>query len=381
MRFTKYAPSLRNNPKYRALSRPAPNARDLFDRMITGDCTSLIPGLFVAGPGALMEELGWREESLELQNKVWSELIASGLVRYDDSTRLIWLPQLVQDVFLPEQPNILQTWGRIWSELPDCDLKHEAWTAFRAAFEARTAKRVERGADSGTVFGRLFVECCPEPECPRAEALRKARSEAQAEAQNEAQGEPQNAEHGGSGRASARGSLLKEKEEEREGDQEPGKDPDPPRSKDPPARGKGDAPDPDRVKRVLDEFKRRAGPALGVQPGRENLCGALGMPQLVSLGFMESWRAAQQQGWTDEELLTLADWIAAGGWSWSKPAYAQLEKKLIDGLNASKAWANDGRPSLAQATSRRRGPSQPTRSLQNTSDLRGLMPRTGRGER
>jgi len=175
-RYRIYAPALRQLPEYRALSKPDPNARTLVDWLITGGCTTIIPGLLCVGRRALFEQIGWDDAPEDVQRRVWAEVLGCGLVRFDPETQLVWLPVLVDETYMPDQPNVLKGWRTAWAELPDCDLKHEAWTALAALFAARVHKRPSdrRGKpdEGGTAFAQLFVQSCPEPRCERARRLR-----------------------------------------------------------------------------------------------------------------------------------------------------------------------------------------------------------------
>ena len=167
-RYRRYAPSLRSTVEYRGLSGPAPNAQSLVDFFIVGPLTTIVPGLLVAGPATVFEALGWDDADPQLLRKVWEEVIASGLVRYDKATRLVWLPALTQEVYLPDQPQVLQSWAAPWSELPDSELKHEAWVALRDAFAQRRPKNREKREVASTAFADAFLRACPEPRCSRA---------------------------------------------------------------------------------------------------------------------------------------------------------------------------------------------------------------------
>lgn len=167
-RYRRYAPSLRSTVEYRGLSGPAPNAQSLVDFFIVGPLTTIVPGLLVAGPATVFEALGWDDAAPQLLRKVWEEVIASGLVRYDKATRLVWLPALTQEVYLPDQPQVLQSWAAPWSELPDSELKHEAWVALREAFAQRRPKNREKRDVASTAFADAFLRACPEPRCSRA---------------------------------------------------------------------------------------------------------------------------------------------------------------------------------------------------------------------
>lgn len=170
-RYRRYAPAIRSTPEYRNLSGPGPNAQTLYDFLVIGPLTQIIPGLLVAGPASLFEALGWDDAEPETLGRVWRELLDSGLVRFDRQTRLIWLPDLSKDEYLPDQPNVLKSWSSPWAELPDCDLKHKAWTAIRETLTARQprnrGKRDTEERSAATAFADEFLRSCPEPRCAR----------------------------------------------------------------------------------------------------------------------------------------------------------------------------------------------------------------------
>lgn len=359
-RWRKFSPALRHTPEYRRLSRPPPNARTLIEWCVTGDCTTPIPGLFCCGRLALFEQLGWSGEPEALLQRVWNEAIESGLLQYDPETRLCFLPWMCVEEYLPDQPNSLLPWGPAWAELPDCQLKHAAWLAFRDAFVRRPRKR--RDKDSGkadgeeaTAYARVFAQVCPEP---------RMRSLLQSEGNNEGNSDPHNEgnkhrhKHGnsdphappspppsvaGSRAPSARGSLSGEGEREKrsEGDGEG----ESPRGR---ARSKSEAgQDAEAVQRaqILAAFGERAGDVLGID--RPNPYGTLGMPQLESTLFMAAFQEAVSLGWTLDDFLVLSDWLHAGGAGWhTGPKYQYLAKTLIPALSEAKKWAAMGRPEL-----------------------------------
>lgn len=186
LRYRRFAPALRSEAAYQELSAPAPNGRTLLEWLITGDCTGIIPGLFCAGRLAIMEQLGWDAAPEEDQRRVWEEVLRSGYLRYDPKTRLCWLPALVEDTYLPDQPNTLKGWAKAWAELPECELKHEAWRALSAYFEARTPRHAAQGdKDRSTAFAQLFVASCPEPRRGSGQPARESQNEPQSEARPE----------------------------------------------------------------------------------------------------------------------------------------------------------------------------------------------------
>jgi len=108
--------------KFRALSAPAPNAQTLWQYLLTGPHNTPIPGLFVLGMATIADELNW---SLEATKACFQEITAAGMARFDQATRLVWLPNALRSN-KPGNPNVVVGWREEWALLPDCALKREA---------------------------------------------------------------------------------------------------------------------------------------------------------------------------------------------------------------------------------------------------------------
>ncbi len=228
MRYRVIAPALRHTQAYQLLSAPAPNARTLLEWLMTGDCSGMIPGLLVAGRRTVMEQLGWDEQPEELQRAVWQEALDSGLVRHDPKTRLVWLPFMVSDVYLPDQPNVIKSWAGPWAEIQDCPLKHEAWAALRHALTNRCHRRRDaKGAESEdkkTAFGPLFDLHCPEPRCGQVQGNKQGNSQPASNPETEGNSQPalQKPPIARTGlRAGLRPGSLQEEDQEEEEKQDP----------------------------------------------------------------------------------------------------------------------------------------------------------------
>jgi len=388
-RYRRFCPALRGTPEYRGLSRPGPNARTLVEWMVTGDCTTIIPGLFCAGRAAIFEQLGWDEEPEPVLRRIWAELIDSGLLKYDPASRLCWLPWMVAPEYLPDQPNVLESWGHEWVELPDCPLKHQAWLAFREAFHRRQPKRPDKreaaaaAAEAGaaTAYLRKFEECCPEPRSRpvRSEAHREPQSEALTEPQSEPEHEGRSEPHqaasdrgsdGGSNSGSAegsaepssRGSLQKQKQEKKQEQIPPCDAGAQAGARAIPGQARHGPPaDPADESTAWKRFGELAGAALGIARPipPEKGGGLLGMPQKASTMILAAWHDAKKSGHTLDDLLLLGRWIGAGGLRWRTPAYGQLTDKLEDAIQSARAWQTAGEPELddrGHPVRQRRGP-------------------------
>jgi len=107
-----------------------------------------IPGVFSIGEMALAEQLEWSVEGLR---EGYRELFREGLAKADWKARLVWVPGAIRHN-LPENPNVVLSWANTWDELPECDLKSEAFEGIKDALYARAealGKAFEKGCRKG----------------------------------------------------------------------------------------------------------------------------------------------------------------------------------------------------------------------------------------
>jgi hypothetical protein len=79
--------------KYRALSRPPPNGQTLWVYLLTGEYTTILPGLLHVGEHALAEALEWPLPDLR---SCWSEIERLSMAKADWHARVIWIPNRVR---------------------------------------------------------------------------------------------------------------------------------------------------------------------------------------------------------------------------------------------------------------------------------------------
>ena len=153
-RYASVARRIWNDRKVMGLSAPKPNAQTLLFRLLTGPEGASIPGIVAIGEAALAEALGW---TLAGFRKAFAELQQHGMVRADWKARLVWLPNAIKHKQnQPTSPNVIVSWKRQWAELPECDLKTEAYHAIRAMVEG-----IGGGKNEGWL--ETFDKNCPEP--------------------------------------------------------------------------------------------------------------------------------------------------------------------------------------------------------------------------
>lgn len=127
-RYAKVTRRMWSDERFRALSKPQPNAQSLWLFLLTGPTRGGIPGLLNLGEGGLAEAIGWTRHATR---KHLLELEAASLVIIDRTSNLIWLPKALRHN-APESPNVVLSWSASWRELPECQLKTDATEAAKA---------------------------------------------------------------------------------------------------------------------------------------------------------------------------------------------------------------------------------------------------------
>lgn len=132
-----------SDEKFRELSALPPSGQSLWLYLILGPQTTNIPGLFESSEVAMADRLGWSLEAFrEAFREVSREALPEGcldpqkqpMAKADWKARLVWLPNALQ-YNRPESPNVVVSWGTVFDELPECDIKREAYQSLKAFAE------------------------------------------------------------------------------------------------------------------------------------------------------------------------------------------------------------------------------------------------------
>lgn len=158
--------------RFRKLSRPAPNARDLFLYLLTTPAATQIPGLVALGESAMAEDLEWPVAGLR---KSLVELEQAGMVKVDRVARLLWLPNAIKHN-PPRSSDNVKGWAKFWRMLPECDLLAEAARTMMDAF-------LVRGGAFPAAFARVSGLTIPQGQ-------RDAEDGGEVGAEDEAKGQP-----------------------------------------------------------------------------------------------------------------------------------------------------------------------------------------------
>lgn len=331
-RYSRIDRSMWGDAKFRSLSRPAPNARDLWIFLLTGPHNTCVPGLFTLGEAAMAEAMEW---PMPATRKCLKEIEDAGMVRLDRAARLVWLPNALKHN-PPENPNVVAGWRHPWSELPECSLKDEAREAIRATLE---------GKSSFLEGFRIALGELPAKPSTNPTGRRK-------------DGELPRSLPKGSPKGSVDPSPKGSPKQEQEPEQEP--EPSPPQA--PPAGGVEGAP------RLGDrEEVSSLHPAEVLATLRASSRGKIstatdsrGEAALAEVLRDLQSRAPVGESLTLSTFRTLGEWAEAGGLAWWKGngrpgvRYLLAPGTLAKHLDEASTWLRAGRPSLSE-----QGPREP----------------------
>jgi hypothetical protein len=114
-RYAKVDTRMWGDEKYRALSRPQPNAQTLFSYLLTGP-HHLGPGCFEAGEYGLAEKLRWPIEGFRA---AFAELEAADMVRADWDAQVLFIVNSVKHD-PPANANVVKHWLDLLDTVPEC---------------------------------------------------------------------------------------------------------------------------------------------------------------------------------------------------------------------------------------------------------------------
>ncbi len=129
-----------HDQKFRELSAPPPNGRDLWLYLLCGTRTTIFPGLVVATEAVVADDLRWPLDGGLFEQgpgprsfrEAWKEIGDRGMAVADWNAGVVMLPRALLDSrgtpresAKPSSPNAFRGWARSWSDIPDCGLKND----------------------------------------------------------------------------------------------------------------------------------------------------------------------------------------------------------------------------------------------------------------
>lgn len=150
--------------KFRRLSGPTPNGKDLWVYLLAAKESVIIPGLIPAGAGTIADTLNWTEKSVK---KVFSEISGEGMAKADWQARLVWVPNAIR-YNPPKAPNVIRGWKKAWKAVPECPLRAEIFSNLKAYVDGMTEGFREAFAEVFTEdFPGAFAKALPPRHPPK----------------------------------------------------------------------------------------------------------------------------------------------------------------------------------------------------------------------
>lgn len=140
--------------KFRALSPLPPSGQALWLYLLTNPETVNIPGLYRAGEATLAEGLGW---PLADFRRAFAEVARKKMAKADWMSRVVWIPNAIR-YDRPQSANAVKSWGKSWSEIPECPLKREAYGILKHFIETM---QPAKGVSTNAAFIDAFHEAIP----------------------------------------------------------------------------------------------------------------------------------------------------------------------------------------------------------------------------
>lgn len=116
-RYSKIERRILTDQKFNSLSR---DGKLIFFILLVHPHLTAI-GAMRATLAGLASEMKWPYEDFQ---QAFAEVLAKGMVKYDEDASLIWIPKYL-DHNQPESPNVVKSWGQCLDYLTECALKNE----------------------------------------------------------------------------------------------------------------------------------------------------------------------------------------------------------------------------------------------------------------
>lgn len=135
-RYRRIDPRMWGDERFQALSRAKPNAQTLWIYILTGPHTTSLPGLWHVGERALSESLQWPLRALR---RCLDATLFQNLLRIDKLHNVLYVKNVL-NYDPPASPNVVIYWGKLYDEIPECELKSCFHYDFQNYLYASTAE-------------------------------------------------------------------------------------------------------------------------------------------------------------------------------------------------------------------------------------------------
>lgn len=133
-RYSKIARKMWRDEWFQDLGGALPvHPKVLWLYLLTAPVSGRVPGLFVAGLGAIGDDLGWSSSDVKT---ALEPILADGRAQYDAHRKVLFIPKAI-DYNLPSSPNVVRSWSEEWKGLPACDAKEDARVRIREVLDIR----------------------------------------------------------------------------------------------------------------------------------------------------------------------------------------------------------------------------------------------------
>lgn len=124
--YRKVEPAMWHADSFRRLSAPPPNAQTLWTYLLTGPRTIAIPGVIVARPAVMADDLRWSRRGFD---RAMAEIVAASMAEMDGEVGLTVLQNaLIHDgqprnSARPNGANAIKSWCSSLIAIPSCSLR------------------------------------------------------------------------------------------------------------------------------------------------------------------------------------------------------------------------------------------------------------------
>jgi hypothetical protein len=152
--------SLWGDERFRQLTSPAPCGQWLWVWLLTGPCTTMVPGLLLTGKRAAAEALGWSDRNFA---RCWGQVEGLGMATADWKHGVVWIPRALR-YNPPPNLSAVRAWPRELGRMPECSLRGQVLADVEAALRERGAGFLDAfHAAAGAPGGALQPTPTPTP--------------------------------------------------------------------------------------------------------------------------------------------------------------------------------------------------------------------------